>query len=319
MRSTAPFTLAAGRQAGDRMKPWLSLIGSSSPNGANTVLTKRASERLAGLDSGGRERYRPDCAPVYKMIAALDGRPSLQLKATTLRAEAFHAIRRDILGGRLAPGTKLVEADLAARLGVSRNPVREAIARLEQQGLVVSIPNRGTFIAQPTPDQALDMFMLRAHLEHLGLRLAYAHWSADTFASVADVAGDMARFVECAGELDDDVWGDFSLLDTEFHTRLVQASGSTALLRAWETAAPTDMIFLYDRMRTVEFSRSELRGMAARHQTLIDVLQGGEERAAQAELRRHFMAASRADTIALDESRLALLGWDQEAYSTRER
>jgi DNA-binding GntR family transcriptional regulator len=245
------------------------------------------------------------------MIALADGRPAVQLKATTLRAEAFHAIRREILGGRLAPGTKLVEADLAARLGVSRNPIRETIGRLEQQGLVVSIPNRGTFIAQPTPEQALDMFMLRAHLEHFALRLAYARWSVDTFQAVADVATEMTRLAQSAVELNDDILGDFSLLDTEFHTELVQASGSSALLRAWETAAPTDMIFLYDRMRTVEYDQAELKAMAQRHQTLLDVLQGGDEHVAQAELRSHFMAASRAGTIALDESRLALLGWDQ--------
>ncbi len=249
------------------------------------------------------------------MIGAVDGRLTPQLKATTLRAEAFHAIRRDILGGRLVPGSKLVEADLAARLGVSRNPIREAIGRLEQQGLVVSIPNRGTFIAQPSPEQALDLFMLRAYLEHLALRLACTHWSFGTFQPLADVVDDMARLVRTADELDDDVLGDFSLLDTEFHTRLVQASGSTALLRAWETAAPTDMIFLYDRMRTGESSGAELRQMAERHQTLLDTLRGGDEQLAQAALRSHFMAAARGDTIALDERQLTLLGWNQAPIS----
>jgi DNA-binding GntR family transcriptional regulator len=249
------------------------------------------------------------------MIGAVDGRLTPRLKATTLRAEAFHAIRRDILGGRLVPGSKLVEADLAARLGVSRNPIREAIGRLEQQGLVVSIPNRGTFIAQPSPEQALDLFLLRAYLEHLALRLAYTQWSFGTFQPLADVVDDMARLVRTAGEFDDDDLGDFSLLDTEFHTRLVQASGSAALLRAWETAAPTDMIFLYDRMRAGESSGAELRQMAERHQTLLDALRGGDERRAQAELRCHFMAAARGDTIALDERQLTLLGWNQASIS----
>jgi DNA-binding GntR family transcriptional regulator len=245
------------------------------------------------------------------LIGTVDGRLTPQLRATTLRAEAFHAIRRDILGGRLVPGSKLVEADLAARLGVSRNPIREAIGRLEQQGLVVSIPNRGTFIAQPTPEQALDLFLLRAYLEYLALRLAYSHWSFGAFGALAEVVDDMTRLVQTAGVLDDDVLGDFSLLDTEFHTRLVQASGSGALLRAWETAAPTDMIFLYDRMRTGESSSAELEQMAERHRRLLDALRSGDEPLAQAELRSHFMAAARADTIALDERQLTLLGWNQ--------
>ena len=232
------------------------------------------------------------------------------LQATTLRAEAFRAIRREILAGRLAPGSRLVEADLAARLGVSRNPIREAISRLEQQGLVVTIANRGAFIIQPTPEQAYDMFVLRANLEHLALRLAFARWTPTTFAGAAEVVTRMHHLVRTTRRLNDDVWGEFSLLDTEFHTRLVEASGNAALLRAWETAAPTDMIFLYDRTRTVAFTRAELDGMAGRHADLLKRLQFNDPAAAQAELRKHFMSVSRGGTVSLDEPGLAILNWD---------
>jgi DNA-binding GntR family transcriptional regulator len=241
--------------------------------------------------------------------------PRELLQATTLRAEAFRAIRREILAGKLAPGTKLVEAELASRLGVSRNPIREAIGRLEQQGLVVSIPNRGTFIAQPTPEQVQDMFLLRAHLEHLALRLAFAHWHPAKFEPVGRVVEQMMHLVATAKHLDDDVWGEFSLLDTEFHTCLVEASNSTALLRAWETAAPTDMIFLYDRTRTVAFSRAELEGMAERHRRVLHTLQSNDVGAALAELRTHFMAQSRGGTVALDEWSLAMLDWGSAPLS----
>jgi DNA-binding GntR family transcriptional regulator len=232
------------------------------------------------------------------------------LQATTLRDEAFRAIRREILSGRLAPGTRLVEADLAARLGVSRNPIREAISRLQQQGLVVTVANRGACIIQPTPQHAYDMFVLRANLEHLALRLAFANWTPLTFAAAADVVLRMKRLVRTTRRLNEDVWGEFSLLDTEFHTRLVEASGNSALLRAWETAAPTDMIFLYDRTRTVTFTRSELQGMADRHTSLLKALQSNDLGAAQVELRKHFMSVSRGGTVSLDEPGLAILNWD---------
>jgi DNA-binding GntR family transcriptional regulator len=232
------------------------------------------------------------------------------LQATTLRHEAFTAIRHEILAGRLAPGARLVEADLAARLGVSRNPIREAITRLEQQGLVVSIANRGAFVVQPTPEQAHDMFLLRAHLEHLALRLAFGRTDTGIFAAVTDVSAQMARLARSAKQLNVDVWADFSLLDAQFHTRLVEASGSAALLRAWETVAPTDFIFLYDQTRPVAFTRSELQGMAARHSQLVRALNNGDPRAAQAELRTHFMAVSRGGSVSLDEGSLAILDWD---------
>lgn len=236
------------------------------------------------------------------------------LKATTLRGEAFRAIRKEILSGRLAPGTKIVESDLATRLGVSRNPIREAIGQLEQQGLVHSIPNRGTFIIQPTPEQAYDMFLLRAYLELLALRLIFAKSNSENFASLAEVVHEMDELVKANQVFDGEGWGRLSLLDTEFHTRLVQTSGSTALLRAWETASPTDIIFLYDRTQKGNLSsnRSEVEGMVSRHRQLLQAIQSGNPQAAEAELRHHFMTGSRGSSVSLDESSMMLLGWDSQ-------
>jgi hypothetical protein len=74
------------------------------------------------------------------------------------------------------------------------------------------------------------------------------------------------------------------------------------------------MIFLYDRTRTVAFTRSELEGMAARHATLLRSLQSSNEQAAQAELRTHFMSVSRGGTVSLDEGSLAMLDWDDATH-----
>jgi DNA-binding GntR family transcriptional regulator len=239
--------------------------------------------------------------------------PDGQLRATTLRSEAFAVIRRGILSGRYPAGSKLVESELAAQLGVSRNPIREAISQLEQQGLLISIPNRGTFVVQPSAEQAHDTFLLRAYLELLALRLAFTRWTPDRFAPLADVVVDMRRLLRGASSLDGELLGHFNLLDTEFHTRLVRASGSEALLRAWETAAPTDMIFLYDRTRKGQGSLSaeEFEGMVSRHADLVQAVESGDARIAQAGLRAHFTAASREGTVSLDDVSLAILGWDQ--------
>ena len=94
------------------------------------------------------------------------------VRATTLREEAFHALRRAILSGQLAPGARLQETELAEMLGVSRNPVREALARLESQGLVRSIPNQGARVIHPLPTQVQDALLVRAQLELLAVRLA---------------------------------------------------------------------------------------------------------------------------------------------------
>ena len=93
------------------------------------------------------------------------------VRATTLREEAYYALRRAILAGQLAPGARLQETELAATLGVSRNPVREALARLEAQGLVRSIPNQGARVIHPLPAQVQDALLVRAQLELLAVRL----------------------------------------------------------------------------------------------------------------------------------------------------
>lgn len=233
------------------------------------------------------------------------------LRATTLRGEAFRAIRQEILSGHLAPGTKLVESDLAAQLGVSRNPVREAIGQLEQQGLVVSIPNRGTFIIQPTPEQAYDMFLLRAYLELLALRLVFVRSGRVNLAPLQEVVGEMQDLVNSVSSFDSEAWGQLSLLDTEFHTRLVQASGSAALLRAWETASPTDIIFLYDRNQKGNLSsdKADVQAVVDRHLQLLEKINSRDPLLAEAELRHHFMSGSRGQSVSLDDSSLALLGW----------
>ena len=84
-------------------------------------------------------------------------------------------IRDAIISGRISPGTWLREAKLATRLGVSRIPVREALARLEAEGLVKRVPYRGTRVVRLTVDQVIESFMLRSLLEGFATKLATPH------------------------------------------------------------------------------------------------------------------------------------------------
>src|SRR5688500_3082861 len=96
------------------------------------------------------------------------------LKTQVLRHDVADAIRSAIAGGVLKPGQRVLEVELAEELGVSRLPVREAIRQLEHEGLLVSQPHRGTFVAQVTPDDIREMFSLREALESLAARLVAA-------------------------------------------------------------------------------------------------------------------------------------------------
>lgn len=89
-----------------------------------------------------------------------------------LRDVVFNTLRQAILRGDLAPGERLMEIQLANQLGVSRTPIREAIRKLELEGLVIMIPRRGAEVAKITEKDLRDVLEVRASLEELAIGLA---------------------------------------------------------------------------------------------------------------------------------------------------
>ena len=89
-----------------------------------------------------------------------------------LRDVVFHTLRRAILTGQLKPGERLMEVHLANKLGVSRTPIREAIRKLELEGLVTMIPRRGAEVAQITEKSLKDVLEVRRALDVLSVELA---------------------------------------------------------------------------------------------------------------------------------------------------
>ncbi len=89
-----------------------------------------------------------------------------------LRDVVFNALRESILHGELQPGSRLIEVDLAQQLGVSRTPIREAIHKLEQEGLVKMLPRRGARVANISEKNVHDVLEVREALESLAAELA---------------------------------------------------------------------------------------------------------------------------------------------------
>ena len=96
-----------------------------------------------------------------------------------LRDVVFNTLRQGILKGELEPGERLMEVQLANRLGVSRTPIREAIRKLELEGLVVMIPRKGAEVAKISEKNLQDVLELRCALEELAIELACERISED--------------------------------------------------------------------------------------------------------------------------------------------
>src|ERR1700681_1445174 len=117
-------------------------------------------------------------------------------------------------------------------MATSRSPVREAVRKLEREGLVEYVPRRGTVVVGLSRDDVADAYQLRAHLEAYGARLAASRASEEQLARLLER---IERMRECATV--NDLAG-LVAADVEFHRGVCDASGSPRLLQAWETLNP---------------------------------------------------------------------------------
>ncbi len=140
-----------------------------------------------------------------------------------LREIVFEVIRESILSGRFAPGERLMETQLAEELGVSRTPVREAIRKLELEGLVVMVPRRGAYVASMSVRDISETFEIRSALEGLAAKLAVDKITADELEAMEVTVLRMSK------SIDNKDLTELVEIDEEFHDILVKASRNQRL------------------------------------------------------------------------------------------
>jgi DNA-binding GntR family transcriptional regulator len=101
-------------------------------------------------------------------------------RSVPVRERAYSQVKSDLLSGRFTPGERLTEEHLAKSLGVSRTPVREALHKLESEGLVKPLESRGFYVARDSREELEDQFDIRAALEGYAIRLICERISAET-------------------------------------------------------------------------------------------------------------------------------------------
>ena len=162
--------------------------------------------------------------PAALAAAAPAPHPTITLLQTSSLSSVVQSeLERMILSGELPPGEKLTEVALAARLGVSRGPLREAFRMLEEAGLVRIEKNRGVYVRNLPVEEAIDIFDVRAAMEELvGRRLAGAMLSVD-LKEVRGLVEQMERAVKVKDA------PRYHLLNLHFHDRLVEMAGNAKL------------------------------------------------------------------------------------------
>jgi DNA-binding GntR family transcriptional regulator len=185
-----------------------------------------------------------------------------------------------IAGGILEPGQRLIETEIAAALGVSRMPLREALKLLEAQGILAVTPRRGAAIVPFDAGRVQQICEARLALERLALRDAAMRLrsEADASAALDRLIGEMRQCTE-RGE-----WLTAVRADVEFHRRIVQASGNPVVAMLWEALA-RHVLIVFGR----EIRSERSRGLAEQHTRLRDILMEGSDAALDGEIEQHIM------------------------------
>jgi DNA-binding GntR family transcriptional regulator len=193
----------------------------------------------------------------------LDGFLSLP-PSRSLAEDVADRLRDAIVAGQFGPGERLREETLAQRMNVSRGPVREALARLEREGLIVIRRNRGAMVARLSEADLEEVYSLRVAIEVLAIRRAAARADgvgvARLQAIVAQIAAAVARGIEA---------GEAATLDVAFHDELFDLADHRRLRDVWRSLRPQILILLLARNVAVDDFRDYV---VTSHQDIVDAL-----------------------------------------------
>jgi DNA-binding GntR family transcriptional regulator len=198
----------------------------------------------------------------------------------SLAERAYRRLRDAIVQGALAPGSRISERGLATALGISAQPVREALRRLEQDGMVVTLPRRGTVVAEFGPERLAEMGRIRAALEGAAAALAAQRGDAAALAGL-DVQLAAMRAATEAGRADL-----VSDANERFHALIHTATGNVFLIRSLAALRAYDH---FGRIRALGATPQELPRALAEHAGILDALRAQDAETAESRMRAHVL------------------------------
>ena len=194
-----------------------------------------------------------------------------------IRHEVYDHLKCEILSGKLPSGSRLSEVALAERLGVSRTPVREAVQRLAQDGLVEVAPNRGARVKTVSTADVEDVYAVREVLDGLAARLAATHRTAAQLESMRTAL----RTLEQSAAND---YAAQIAADLEFHGSIANASGNAAL-----TATLRGLSEGVTRVKLLTKQYNQSTKTQTAHQNLLDAIENGDATAAERLAKAHVL------------------------------
>lgn len=209
-------------------------------------------------------------------LFVLEGRPTAQLIADQLREL--------IVQGTFRQGQQINESAVASQLRTSRGPLREALQRLSQEGILVSHRNRGVFVLELSDDDVKEIYAVREAVELAAANMlmdAGPEKINDTCDVLRGVIKDMAKQVAASD------WPAIARLDMEFHTSFVAGTGNSRLIRIYQTLAAESRMCILN----LQVSYPRVDALVEEHQILLDLLEAGDRKGLQQAIKRHLRQA----------------------------
>ncbi len=194
-----------------------------------------------------------------------------------LRDVVFNTLRQDILTGKMKPGERLMEIHLADRLGVSRTPIREAIRKLELEGLVIMIPRRGAEVAQITWKSLKDVLDVRRALDVLAIELACERIGRED----ADRLLGACEEFDAATKTNDT--RKIAAADVAFHDIIVASTGNTRLIQLVNNLAEQMYRYRFEYLK----NSSQYETLVMEHREMYKSIMNKDKDMAAAAVRRH--------------------------------
>ena len=194
-----------------------------------------------------------------------------------LRDVVFNTLRQAILKGELAPGERLMEIQLAEKLGVSRTPIREAIRKLELEGLVLMIPRKGAEVARISEKSLRDVLEVRRSLEELAIELACERMTEEELRTLEQAQAAFKKAIE------DGYAMAIAETDESYHDLIYQGTGNDKLVQILNNLR--EQMYRY-RLEYIK-DRDKRQILLLEHDHILKALRGRNIAAAKMAVREH--------------------------------
>lgn len=201
----------------------------------------------------------------------------MERRSTPKALQIYELMRRAIIMLEMAPGSAVIEKDICLANGVSRTPVREAVQKLADEGLVVVVPQSGTYVSRVSFQLAEEGFVIRRALEIEGVRRAALHRDDRAMARLDAILERMRQIIS------DNTLKTYLGADDEFHSSIAEISGMTRLWR-YVSMAKVDL----DRMRQLSAPiPGHLERVTHQHEQIAEAIRRGSADQSELAMRIH--------------------------------